>query len=117
MLQTELIRPLHELLRDHAAARPGRIAYRDARRAVTYAELETRTARVAGALAAEVGVAPGDRVVLCLGNGVPMIESYLAVARAAAIGVPVNPASTDGEMAYLLTDSDAVAVITDAAHL
>ena len=39
MLRTELIAPIPELLRRHAAERGGKTAYRDANGAVTYAEL------------------------------------------------------------------------------
>uniref|UniRef100_UPI000362B54A class I adenylate-forming enzyme family protein n=1 Tax=Actinoalloteichus spitiensis TaxID=252394 RepID=UPI000362B54A len=116
MLRTELIRPVHELVRDHARGTPERTAYSDARRAVTYAELAARTGRLAGHLAA-LGVAPGERVAFVLGNGVSLVESYLATARAAAVGVPLNPLSSDDELAFLLADSGAVAVITDPARI
>ncbi|MFJ2605329.1 SDR family NAD(P)-dependent oxidoreductase [Streptomyces sp. NPDC087425] len=111
----DLIRPLPELLRGHAELRGTKVAFSDARRAVTYAELERRTARLGGRLAA-LGVPRGARVALLLGNRVEMVESYLAVNRAACVGVPVNPHSSDAELGYLLADSDARAVITDAAH-
>ena len=39
MLHTDLIAPIPELLRRHAAARGSKIAYRDAQSSVTYAEL------------------------------------------------------------------------------
>ncbi|AUS77123.1 polyketide synthase [Actinoalloteichus sp. AHMU CJ021] len=116
MLRTELIRPVHELVRDHARDIPERTAYSDARRSVSYAELSARTGRLAGHLAA-LGVAPGERVAFVLGNGVSLVESYLATARASAVGVPVNPLSSDDELAHLLADSGAVAVITDPARI
>src|SRR5205085_253608 len=39
-----------------------------------------------------------------------------AIVRAAAIGVPLNPHSTDSELAYYLEDSGARVVITDSVH-
>ncbi|WP_229868618.1 beta-ketoacyl synthase N-terminal-like domain-containing protein, partial [Streptomyces chryseus] len=116
MLRTELIRPLPELLTAHANRFGNKIAYRDARRAVSYAQLADRTGRIAGHLAA-LRLQPGDRAAFLLGNCVETVESYLAVLRAAAIGVPLNPRSTDAELTHLLTDSGARVVITDAAHL
>ncbi|WP_105971075.1 type I polyketide synthase [Streptomyces geranii] len=113
--RAELIRPLPELLRAHAASRGTKVAYSDARRAVTYTELERRTARLGGHLAA-LGLPRGARVVLLLGNQVEMVESYLGVHRAGCVGVPVNPHSSDAELRHLLADSDARAVITDTAH-
>ncbi|MEU2133698.1 SDR family NAD(P)-dependent oxidoreductase [Streptomyces sp. NPDC018352] len=116
MLRAELIRPFPEILRGHAERSAGKTAFRDARRAVTYADLEQRTGRLAGHLAA-LGLEPGDRVVILLGNRVETVESYLAAIRAAAVGVPVNPHSADTELAHILADSGARAVITDPAHV
>ncbi|GAB2939850.1 type I polyketide synthase [Streptomyces heilongjiangensis] len=111
----DLIRPLPDLLRAHAAVRGSKVAYSDVRRAVTYTELERRTARLGGHLVA-LGLPRGARVAILLGNRVEMVESYLAVNRAGGVGVPVNPHSSDAELLHVLTDSDARVVITDAAH-
>ncbi|MFG3396494.1 beta-ketoacyl synthase N-terminal-like domain-containing protein [Streptomyces parvus] len=116
MTQVEDIRPLSEVLRDHALDRPGKVAFADEEREVTYARLAERTGRLAGHLAG-FGVERGDRVAILLGNSVTTVESYLAVTRAAAVGVPVNPQSSDNELTHQLDDSGARYVITDGAHL
>ncbi|KOV87475.1 type I polyketide synthase [Streptomyces sp. NRRL WC-3618] len=113
--RADLIRPLPELLARHAALRGTKVAYSDERRAVTYGELERRTARLGGHLVA-LGLPRGARVMLLLGNRVEMVEGYLGVNRAGCVGVPVNPHSSDAELLHALTDSDAQAVITDTAH-
>jgi len=69
MLQIELIAPVPELLRRHANERGAKIAYRDARSQVTYAELFDRTASIAGHLT-DNGVEPGDTVAIMLPNSV-----------------------------------------------
>ncbi|WP_228717938.1 type I polyketide synthase [Kitasatospora acidiphila] len=112
----DLLRPLPELLKGHAERSPDRVAFRDSARAVGYAELERRTRRLGGALA-RAGVRRGDRVALCLGNCVELVEGCLAVLRAGAIGVLLNPRSADAELDYFLQDSGASAIITDPAHL
>ncbi|WP_414504002.1 type I polyketide synthase [Streptomyces sp. NEAU-L66] len=114
-LRNELIRPLHELLSRNARRFPEKTAFRDAQRSVTYRDLEERTRKLAGHLA-DLGVARGDRVLLRMGNRVEMVESYAAVARAGAIGVPLDPQSTDAELAHHLDDSGAVLVISGAAQ-
>ncbi|HEY1357328.1 MAG TPA: AMP-binding protein, partial [Thermoleophilaceae bacterium] len=86
MIRTDLIRPIPELL---ARADPDKLAFKDSSRSVSYGELRDRTAR----LAAGLGVSRGDRVAIYLKNGVPFVESYLAIARAGAIGVPINSAA------------------------
>ncbi|THA26337.1 SDR family NAD(P)-dependent oxidoreductase [Streptomyces sp. RKND-216] len=116
MLRTELIRPLHELLREHADRLGTKTAFRDEHRAVDYAALEERTRRLAGHLAA-LGLVRGARAGVCLGNRVETVESYLAVARASAVGVPLNPHATDEELTHLLTDSGAALLVTDRPHL
>ncbi|MFI6229761.1 SDR family NAD(P)-dependent oxidoreductase [Micromonospora echinospora] len=116
MLRSDLVQPLPDLLRAHAARLGDRVAFRDDHRSVSYAALAERTRRLAGHLVA-TGVARGDRVAFCLGNRVETVETWLAVTRAAAVGVPVNPRSTDAELAHLLDDSGAVLVVTDPQHL
>ncbi|SCL14162.1 Acyl transferase domain-containing protein [Micromonospora nigra] len=116
MLRSDLIQPLPALLRAHADRFGDKVAFRDDRRAVRYGDLEARTRRLAGHLAS-AGVERGDRVAFCLGNRVETVETWLAVARAAAVGVPLNPRSTDAELAHLLDDSGAVLVVTDPQHL
>src|ERR1700689_3508700 len=114
MLHTDLIAPIPELLRRHAAARGGKCAYRDAHTSVTYAELLERTGNLAGHLA-DLGVAPNDAVAIMLPNSVPWVESCLAIARAGAIGVPISYDATEPEIAYRLTDAACKAGITTAA--
>ncbi|WP_405835440.1 type I polyketide synthase [Streptomyces sp. NBC_01518] len=114
-MRPDLITPLPVILRENAVRFPDKIAFEDDRHAVTYGELEARTRRLAGHLAG-LGVRRGDRVALCLGNSVAMVESYLAVVRAGGIGVPVNPQASPAETAYLLADSGVVFAFTGSAH-
>ncbi len=89
MLHTDLIAPIPELLRRHAAARGEKIAYRDAQTSVTYASLLERTGKLAGHLA-DNDIGPGDTVAIMLPNSVQWVESCFAIARAGAVGVPIS---------------------------
>jgi acyl-CoA synthetase (AMP-forming)/AMP-acid ligase II len=113
MLHTDLIAPIPELLRRHAAARGDKCAYRDAHTSVTYAALDERTGRLAGHLA-DCGIAPNDTVAIMLPNSVAWVESCLAIARAGAISVPISYDSTEPEIAYRLADAGCKAVFTSA---
>ncbi|MBB4909453.1 class I adenylate-forming enzyme family protein [Actinophytocola algeriensis] len=115
MLRTDLIRPLTELLRQHAAATPNKVAFVDPWRSVTWADLELRSARVAGHLA-DMGLQPADRVLLYLDNMVEAVESHLAVLRAGAISAPIHIGLGDAELATLLAESRATTIFTDIAH-
>nr|WP_234048703.1 type I polyketide synthase [Streptomyces liliifuscus] len=116
MHDDELIRPLPELLKRHAARAGDRVAFSDSARGVAYGELGLRTGRLAGYLAG-AGLRRGDRVAVLLGNCVELVESCLAVTRASGVGVLLNPRSSDAELAHLLADSGASVIVTDRAHL
>jgi long-chain acyl-CoA synthetase len=111
MLHTDLIAPIPQLLRRHAAARGDKIAYRDAQAAVRYGELDQRTGTLAGHLA-DHGIATGDTVAIMLPNSVPWVESCFAIARAGAVSVPISYDSTEAEIGYRLADANCKAVIT-----
>jgi acyl-CoA synthetase (AMP-forming)/AMP-acid ligase II len=113
VLRTDLIAPVPELLRRHAAARGDKCAYRDAHTSVTYAALCERTGKLAGQLA-DNGIAVGDTVAIFLPNSVEWVESCFAIARAGAISVPISYDSTETEIGYRLTDANCKAVITTA---
>ena len=115
MLRTDLIRPLTELLREHAAATPNKVAFADPWHSVTWADLELRSARVAGHLA-DMGLQQADRVLLYLDNMVEAVVSHLAVLRAGAISAPIHIGLEDDELAALLTDSRATTIFTDIAR-
>ena len=108
----ESVRTLPDILREHATRIGEKTAYRDDRRAVTYRELEQRTGQVAGHLI-RLGVRRGDRVAIHLGNRVELVETWLGVLRAGAIGVLLNPGASEEELAYFLDDCGAVAMVSE----
>ncbi|WP_405690203.1 non-ribosomal peptide synthetase [Streptomyces sp. NBC_00057] len=78
----------------------------------TYRELDVRATALAARLAA-LGVGPGDRVGVCLGRGADLVTALLAVARAGAAFVPLDPAHPADRIGYVLQDSDPALVFTD----
>jgi fatty-acyl-CoA synthase len=98
--------PLHNVggwVARWARIRPRYPAVWDAERRLTWADLEDRTARLAGWLTAQ-GVGTGDRVALCLSNRSAYLEAVFAVARIGAISLPVNTRLSPREIAYLFDD-------------
>jgi long-chain acyl-CoA synthetase len=75
------------------------------------AELAGRARRVAGGLA-DLGVAPGDRVVVLMANCPEVLITYNAVWRAGAVVTPVVFLVAPAELHHILVDSGAVAVVT-----
>src|SRR5436190_2428181 len=79
-------------------------------RSVPYAELLTRAARVARGYDA-LGVRPGDSVALLLRNDIAFLEASLGCAVLGANPVPINWHWQRSEVAYLLRDSGARALV------
>jgi len=113
------MRPIYsvaELLVRHSQTRGQQIAFSGPGREVSYADLAARTGRIAGHLAS-AGLAHADRVAIVLGSRIEAVESTLAITRAAAIGVPLDPRSSEAELADALADSGARMVVTDGQRL
>jgi len=83
-------------------------------RRVTWGEFDDRASRLAAALVA-AGVAPGDTVGLLLRNAPEYVEAYLAALKVRAVPFNVNHRYTAEEVAYLLDDADAVALVFHAS--
>ncbi|MEU1474288.1 type I polyketide synthase [Streptomyces sp. NPDC005760] len=107
------VRPVAELLVGNSSRYGGKVAFADDRRQVSWAELELRTRRLAGAL----GVERGARVAFCLDNSVELVEGLLATVRAGAVGVPLSPRGTHAELAALLADCDPDVLVVDRRQL
>ncbi|GAA4911049.1 fatty-acyl-CoA synthase [Actinomycetospora succinea] len=84
-----------------ARMHPGRTALRHGSVRVTYADLEDRTRRLAGLLAAS-GVGRGDRVALLSENRIEYLEVVLAAARLGAAVATQSTRATQDELAGCL---------------
>lgn len=82
----------------------------------TFAEIDAWTSRLAHRLIEVDGVRPGDRVALMLPNVVHWPVSWLAALKAGAVVVPVNSGYQRADLAFVLGDSGARVVVTDAEH-
>ncbi|BBK45336.1 AMP-binding protein [Allostella vacuolata] len=82
----------------------------------TFAELRAAVNRLADGLAG-VGVGRGMHVAVMLPNVLAFPITWLALARLGAVMVPMNPAYTQREIAYLVEDGDVDWVIVDHTRL
>jgi fatty-acyl-CoA synthase len=97
----------------HALMQPDATALRFLGHTTTWAELDRRVTALAGALSRR-GIGFGDRVLILMLNRTEFIESFLAANKLGAIAVPVNFRMTPPEIAFLVSDCQARAVITEA---
>jgi long-chain acyl-CoA synthetase len=101
---------LADLFLAPAARTPEAVALRAGADAITYAELEARSARIAGVLRAE-GIEPGERVAIEGHNSVAFVASYVGALRAGAVAVPLNPHAPEVEIARELSSVEPAVVL------
>ncbi|WP_036254449.1 AMP-binding protein, partial [Methylobacter sp. BBA5.1] len=106
-------RCLHELFEAQVARSPEADAVVWDGKRLSYAELNARANRLAHYLRS-LGVKPDDRVAICLERGFELVISLLAVLKAGAAYVPLDPAYPEERLAYMLADSVPLALLTDA---
>jgi amino acid adenylation domain-containing protein len=104
------VRCLHERFEEVAARQPERTAVTCGDAALTYAELRDRANSLAARLAA-LGVAPESLVAVCLERSVEMVVSLLAVLKAGAAYLPLDPVYPAERLAFMLDDAAPAALI------
>ena len=102
---------VHELVAARAAACPDAAAVVCGDAVVTYGELEARAGRLAGYLRA-AGAGPETVVGLCLERGADVVAAVLAVWKAGAAYLPVDPAWPAERAGFVLADSGAGIVVS-----
>jgi acyl-CoA synthetase (AMP-forming)/AMP-acid ligase II len=117
-LQPELFRPAlqypshpyAELLTRTARRYPEQeaVLFKDVN--LTYRELDALANALANALL-DLGIGKGQRVCLFMANRPEYLISWFAIARIGAVASPMNPSYKEREVAYQLSNSEAVALV------
>lgn len=102
---------LATILTSSAMTHPDKTLVHFGERALTYAEVDELSGRVASSLDA-LGFQPGDKIVVQLPNVPQFLLAYFGILKAGMVMVPINPLLTAPEVAYHLGDSDARALVT-----
>jgi long-chain acyl-CoA synthetase len=103
--------PLDALLDQTADAHPDRPCTRFFGRQLSYREVRDYALAFAAALRKR-GVREGDKVVLLLPNSPQFVIAYFGLLKAGAVVVPLNPLSSERELAFFFTDSEAETAVT-----
>ncbi|MFI6907016.1 amino acid adenylation domain-containing protein [Nonomuraea sp. NPDC050394] len=101
---------LGALFEEQAARTPGAVAVEYGRERLTYAELERRSGLLAGRLR-ERGAGPGARVAVGMERSLDLVVSLLAVVRAGAAYVPLDPDYPRDRLDFMLRDAQAAILL------
>ncbi|MGW9458816.1 amino acid adenylation domain-containing protein [Streptomyces globisporus] len=107
-------RPVHELFEAQAAATPEATALIAGEERLTYAELDAHANRLARRLRT-AGVTSGAFVGVCLERGPDLPAALLAVLKAGAAYVPLDPAYPPSRIDQILSDASPVVVLAQAS--
>ncbi|HLL46032.1 MAG TPA: AMP-binding protein, partial [Longimicrobiaceae bacterium] len=105
---------IHELVAAQAERTPQALAVVCGEDALTYGQLDARADRLARRLAG-LGAGPEVRVGVCLERSTGMVVAMLAVLKAGAAYLPLDPAYPADRLAYMLADSGARVLVTRAS--
>lgn len=103
---------VHQLVTAQAARTPGAIAVSDGQHRLTYRELEARATQLAGYLQAQ-GIGPGSYVGICLERSVDLPVCLLAVLKAGAAYVPLDPTFPPQRLAWIARDAELALLLTE----
>lgn len=97
-----------------AARTPDAIAIQDNGAILTYGDLDLAANRAANRLS-QSGVKPGSHVAICSGRSAAMIVGMLAILKAGAAYVPLDPAWPQERLRYLAGDGGFSAILGDGS--
>ena len=104
---------VHEAIAAQAARTPGHEAVRFQGNAVSYRDLDEKATHLAARLI-ERGVVPGDIVGLCLERTPDLVVAMLAIMKAGAAYLPLDPEYPRDRIALMIEDSQTRLVVTSA---
>jgi acyl-CoA synthetase (AMP-forming)/AMP-acid ligase II len=101
---------LGQNLKVNAKKFPNTVALKDRERSYTYPQANQRVNKLAHSLLS-LGLSKGDKVAVLLENSIEIVEVFLATAKTGIIIVPINFRLVGSEVAYIVENSDANALI------
>ncbi|PYY81922.1 non-ribosomal peptide synthetase [Pseudomonas sp. TKO26] len=105
---------LHQRFETQVELYPHALAVVYQGQSLTYSELNRQANQLAHQLL-DLGVQPDDRVAICTRRSLEMLVGLVAILKAGACYVPIDPAHPAERLSYLLEDSAPVAVLIQPA--
>ncbi len=107
---------IHHLFEEQVRRSPSATALICSQDHICYSLLNARANRLAHFLI-QMGVGPEARVAICLNRSVDMVVAVLAALKAGGAYVPLDPAYPPHRLRYMLDDSRALVLLTQASLL
>jgi len=101
---------LIEFLKSRADAYTKKILLLDGERTVTYRQFDSVSDHIAYGLG-KIGITPGDHVAVLHPNDIEVLCSYYGIIKAGGVVIPVNTIYTPREIEFILSNSEAKALI------
>ncbi|HSD11867.1 MAG TPA: AMP-binding protein [Candidatus Binatia bacterium] len=101
---------LEQTIRQHAARQPKEVWLKWKDGGYSYADVLSNTQRAANGLAA-LGVKPGERVAIMMGNRPEFLWVHFGINFIGAHSVPINTSQRGATLQHILANSDSVAVV------
>ena len=102
---------VHRLFEERAEKNPDAIALTFEQASLSYDQLNQRANRLAHHML-ELGVRPDQCVAICVERGIEMVVAMLAVLKAGAGYLPLDPAYPPERLRFMLSDSAPVVLLT-----
>ena len=106
-------RCIHELFEGQANQQPTATALVYEGQSLSYGGLNRCANRLAHRMI-ELGIRPDDRVAICAERSLEMVIGLLGILKAGGAYVPLDPGYPEERLAYMLSDSAPVAVLTQS---
>ncbi len=103
-----------EMLAEHAARQPGRVAVQVGDERLDYQGLNALADRVAAALQRD-GLKPTESLAVCAGSSIAYLGVFLGGLRAGVAVAPLAPSSTPAQLADMVSDAGAQHFFIDSA--
>ena len=110
------IRTLGELFAHRAAEQPGQAFIRFEDSQLTYSEIDTNSNRFGNRLI-ELGLGKGDKAAVMLENSPEFLATWIGMAKAGVVEVPINTGYKGDLFSYLLNQAECRALVIDAKWL
>lgn len=102
-----------EIINVNAAKYPNKLALKDARRQLTFKELNQRTNKLANGFL-KSGLKKGDKVAVLSNNSLEFMEIYVAAAKGGFIIVPLNFRLHQDDISFIIRNSESKVLLVES---